>query len=903
MHSRLVIIFSSSLLCATTTWADSAKWACEQDKNSQEWVCSGDEKKEISPSVQSEPEKITQPDVNSQKKVVEEKIEQDNLPSQFSPEKKTEIEKTAESVENETPKVIKPQKTIATKTTNSGLGLLNPAFDAIQEQTFLTLQSQLTVNPWQNCSIDSNAKVVMPQVNKALRNRSALDVKSNYSEIFENEISSYFGNVEINRADQHSFSDAASYDSVSETLNLQGDVYYSDDAVAVHSNSATLELANDHAKLRDVLFISPSTPFRGHAESVYRENKSVSHYKEVAYTSCPPNNQDWVIHAEELNIDKDAGEGTARNAWLEFKGTPVVYSPYLAFPTDNRRLSGFLAPSFGNTSRAGFNVSVPYYWNIAPNYDATFKPRYLTKRGIMLTGEGRYLTEMSRGIVNLELLPQDLREDKTRYLLGLKNTAQFTSHLSSSVDLNYVSDKNYFAELGSALSIPNFSFLHSNADIAYQRDGIEAVARIENYQSTDPALKKEQLPYRRLPQVNVNLNHTFQELPIKLAMENEFVYFQHNQLMNGQRSNLKPSVSLPLKTDAAYVTPKVSFQYTQYFLSKPLSSTIDDSKEISRTLPIFSTDSGMTFERSFNLANNAFSQTIEPRLFYLYIPNSNQNDIPQFDTTPYDVWFDSLFRENRFSGLDRMQDANQLTAALTSRLIDSKTGKERLKFSIGDIIYFQDREVASYIYDTEGNVFYLKPETNTFSNLVSEFSGRINDHVAFSSGIQWNPYNEEISRGKVMLHLTNRPNEIFNVGYRYRQVSNPNIDYGVDKLTGLAPQNTTILRDGISQTDVSAQWPVYDNWSVIGRWQYSWLYNSTQESFLGVEKENCCWRFRIIGRRYINNLNLIGGERADAQGVSQTGVFFQVELKGLTGIGEKLDDFLEQNIYGYRKPN
>ena len=910
MQRRLFLLFLSSLSYASESVANSAAWNCEQSKDGKEWVCDGDSK---SPEASPPPVPISEMPIAIEPSVVEvEKsapvVEIVNPEPVISPPvEKVVVEKA----------ILRPIS-VATKTESSNyLSILPAAFDATQEQTFNVLKSQLKVDPWQHCTNPNAPKQVQVSSNKGERIHAPINVKSNYSEIFENEISSYFGNVRIDRADQQMSSNAANYDSVTGKLDAQGDVYYSDDDMAVHTDAATFDLANDQAKLRDVLFIAPGVPLRGHAGAVYRDSKTVSHYQDVAYTSCPTGNQDWVVHAGELKIDKEDGRGSAKNAWLEFKGTPVFYSPYLSFPTDSRRTSGFLAPSFGSTQRSGFNISTPYYFNIAENYDATFRPRYLTKRGILLAGEARYLTESSQGQTSVEVLPNDyLRNDQPRYFASMKNTTKFTDKIQANVDLNFVSDKNYFAELGSALSMPNFSYLKSQADVGYYGDEISAVGRVENYQSIDKYLTGDKLPYRKLPQVNVNLKHAFDQLPIpvNVAMENEFVYFQHTSLPNGQRSNLKPSISIPLQSASAYITPKIAVQYTHYFLnepqpdkidpSSPISQTLnsDYSSQVSRTLPIFSTDSGMTFERNLNLGGKGFLNTLEPRLFYLYIPRTNQTAIYQpFDTAVYDMWFNTLFRENRFSGIDRMQDANQITAAVTSRLIDEQTGKERAKFSLGNIVYFQDREVTLPVIDRatgrtvvmNGKNLNYAAETSRFSNIIGELSSHINDHVSIDSGVQWNPQTADISRGKAILHLTNQPNEILNLGYRYRKNLIP------DELKVIPDFNAQSFSTGISQTDVSFHYPIYDNWSAIGRWQYSLLYNSTQESFFGVEKENCCWRFRVVGRRYLNNLNVFDNG-ADVQGVSQTGVFFQVELKGLTGMGEKLDTFLEQNIYGYR---
>jgi LPS-assembly protein len=875
MQRPLFLFLISTLSYTSHAAPNSAAWNCEQSKDGKEWVCNGDEKPPENSPVQIQETPVA--------------IEQ---PAAVEIEKPTPVVETTPPIEKAVveKEVTRPAPVTTKIESSHGFSILPSAFDATQEQTFNVLKSQLKIDPWQHCTNPNAPKQVQVSSNKSDRVHAPINVKSNYSEIFENEISSYFGNVRIDRADQQMSSNAANYDSVTGKLDAQGDVYYSDDDMAVHTNAATFDMSNDQAKLRDVLFIAPGAPLRGHAGAVYRESKTISHYQDVAYTSCPTGNQDWVVHSNELKIDKEDGRGTAKNAWLEFKGTPIFYSPYLSFPTDSRRTSGFLAPSFGSTQRSGFNISTPYYFNIAENYDATFRPRYLTKRGILLAGEARYLTESSQGQASVEVLPNDyLRNDQPRYFASMKNTTKFTDKIQANVDLNFVSDKNYFAELGSALSMPNFSYLKSQADVGYYGDEISAVGRVENYQSIDKYLTGDKLPYRKLPQINVNLKHSFDfvPMPVNVAMDNEFVYFQHTSLLNGQRSNIKPSVSLPMQSASAYVTPKVSLQYTNYFLSNPL--TTHDSRQIDRTLPIFSTDSGMTFERNLNLDGKKFLHTLEPRLYYLYIPRTNQNDIQVFDTAVYDMWFNTLFRENRFSGIDRMQDANQITAAVTSRLIDEQTGKERAKFSLGNIVYFQDRTVTMPIIDpATGNKIGDSPiETSRFSNIIGELSSRINDHVSIDSGLQWNPQDSDISRGKAILHLTNQPNEILNLGYRYRKNTVADVVHNIST--------------GISQSDVSFSYPIYDNWSAIGRWQYSLLYNSTQESFFGVEKENCCWRFRVVGRRYINNLNVYyNGEVPDAQGVSQTGVFFQVELKGLTGMGEKLDTFLEQNIYGYR---
>ena len=774
----------------------------------------------------------------------------------------------------------RPVRVVDSNTHN--LSLLDPAFNDSQEQNFDTLTSQLAYDPWEICNTQQKKDKPVFVPKKGLRETAPLELTSDFAEVFDNEIGHYLGNVEISRADQRSLSHIANYDKVSGALDLNGDVYYNEDELALYGQSASIKLNSDQAKLRDALFISPAGHLRGSSKVVYRDSKTFSRYKDVAYTSCRPGNQDWVLHASELKLNDETGKGAVKNAWIEFKGVPVFYTPYLSFPKDDRRITGFLTPSLHFTKQGGAGIYTPYYWNIAPNYDATFTPRYLTKRGILLDGHFRYLTEMTKGAVKFEILPNDKELDKARYLGQVTNYSVFTPHLSSNLDLNYVSDKNYFVQLGNALSIPNFSYLRSYGNVNYVREGVSFTAAADNYQSVDP--NTTILPYRRLPQVNLNLNHSFKSIPMDVTMENESVYFQHGDLVNGERLNTKPSVSFPLQDASAFVIPKVSLQHTEYFLSKQAAgSTIGN---ISRTLPILSLDTGAFFEKELNLGSSPMLHTLEPRLFYLYIPYKNQSNIPLFDSAQYDFVFASLFRENRYSGTDRIQDANQLSVVLTSRLVDSSTGQEKLKLSLGDILYFQDRKV------TVGTPV----ETSFTSPIIAELNSQLTDHISIETGLQWDPsvkdvtqgkYVSEFTRGKAAIHFVNQPNEIINAGYYYRK----NLQVP-DRL------------DDIIQSDVSFHWPIYDDWSAVGRWQYSLLYNRTQEGFFGVEKENCCWRFRVIGRHYmsglVNNNGLVNVGSNQLQGQAQTGIFFQIELKGLAGIGERLDTFFERNIYGYR---
>lgn len=756
----------------------------------------------------------------------------------------------------------------------------SPTYDHQQERIFQALRGEFEQDPWLNCERWSAKKAKLTSTSGEVRNNSNTDVISDFSEIFDGEILNFAGNVDLTRADQHLLADKASYDTFAETMDAQGNVIYSEDTLAFSSDTASLSMGKDEARLRTAQFINAEGPLRGTANVVYRDSKTLSRYHEASFTSCPPGNQDWIAHASRLKINRETGQGSAKNAWLEFKGIPVLYTPYISFPTDSRRTSGLLPPHWGNTQRNGFDIAAPFYWNIAPNFDATITPRYMEKRGGMLRNKFRYLTDMSQGSLGAEILPYDQLKDKSRYSATFKDTTRFTPNLSTVTNLNYASDKEYFNDLNNALGFQTNRFLPSTAYAYYSMPFASLSTGVHHYQSVDKTITDAGMPYDILPRVNLNLFHTFDNMPLALTMNNQYDYFYHKILVNGQRVNLAPAISLPMESSAGFFIPKLTGQYTQYQLS---NLTIPGQQSsISRMLPIFSVDSGLNFEKEFQLGNDPYTNTLEPRIFYLYIPRKDQSNIPIFDTAAYDTNIYSLFRENRFSGLDRIQDANQITLAGTSRIIDAKTGLEPLKLSLGQIIYFQSRNVD---LDYLGNNFPIQKSTT--SNFIGELSGQFTRNLSYLTGAQWDPLENGFARTQAYLKYRNQPDQIFDIGYRFRRKT-PN-------------DQSALAQTTISQSDISFRWPLAAGWYGLGRWQYSFNFDKTTESFIGIEKENCCWRFRILGRRYINGATTTNILAPDAK--PENAIFVQLELKGLTSFGNSVDQFLQRNLNGYRPAN
>jgi LPS-assembly protein len=362
---------------------------------------------------------------------------------------------------------------------------------------------------------------------------------------------------------------------------------------------------------------------------------------------------------------------------------------------------------------------------------------------------------------------------------------------------------------------------------------------------------------------------------------------------------LWPAISTPFESSAGFFIPKASVQSTQYQLSK--QAIAGQPSSINRTLPIISLDTGMFIEKSMDFDGTPYSNVIEPRLFYLYIPHKDQRDIPIFDTSAFDTNFNSLFRENSYSGYDRLQDANQLTMAATSRYINNKTGLEPVKASLGTIFYFQNRTVTlplpGALQQSPYATDYIQTQTSKTSNIVGEVSGQINQNLSYSTGAQWNDANNSLARGQALLKFRGRPNELFDIGYRYRSASaNPLVPSAIVPGTGTG--GIAAVPANISLADVSFRLPLFDEWYALGRWQYSLNFNKTLESFIGLEKENCCWRFRVIGRRYINGATTNTYVASNVE--PQTAFFVELELKGLSGIGDDVDYFLQTTLNGYR---
>ncbi|NLG76246.1 MAG: LPS assembly protein LptD [Xanthomonadaceae bacterium] len=649
----------------------------------------------------------------------------------------------------------------------------------------------------------------------------------------------------------------ATIDQRSGRFSVESPIEYSDPNMTVTGDSGRLE-PDGSAVFEGARFELPATNARGSADRIRANALGEISLDRVRYTTCPLGQEDWLIRASGIDIDQRRGFGSARNARLDFKGIPILYTPFISFPVGNERKTGFLMPTPGSSARSGASISVPWYWNIAPNYDATFTPTWYAKRGARLGTQFRYLTSFGDGTLLADYLPDDRQFGEDRSYVRFFDETNFTDRLRLDTEAANVSDDQWFEDFGLGPEGTSITFLKRYTNLTYLGNEWRAILRAQNFQVIDDTIDPLQRPYTILPQLAVSASFPDRPFGLTYGLDLEIAHFTHNfdrapyDLTTGWRIDAAPEVRMPLRGRGIYVEPAASFRYTGYKLSD--EPGIDDTP--SRSAPVISVDSGLIFERLWGSRQQRL-QTLEPRIMYLYVPYRDQDELPNFDTGIADLNLVQLFRTNRYVGADRLADANQLSVGLTSRLLDAETGAEWLRATVGQAYYFETPRVTLPGEDID--------ETGS-SDIIAELDLRAYGDWSIGMGVQWDPSDTRSEKGDV--HVQYRPafDRIANVGYRFR-------------------------RGNLEQVDGSVAWPISERWSAYGRMVYSLEDSQALDHFAGLEYRSCCWRFRIVARRYVR----------DRTGDFDTSVLLQLELNGLSSVGDEADAFLERSIWGYSR--
>jgi len=609
----------------------------------------------------------------------------------------------------------------------------------------------------------------------------------------------------------------------------------------------------------------------GSAENLHLAGKQEYILYDATYTTCPADQDDWLLKVRELEIDQNTQMGTAHNAQIDFMGVPILYTPWMDFPLNGQRKSGFLAPGYGSTVSGGSQLTLPYYWNIAPNLDDTFAPGIIQKRGMMLNNEFRYLEPTYAGVANLDVLPNDRLTGSTRSLLTVIHTQNFGNGLSGSVNVNHASDDAYFRDLSNTVEGTSQTTLLRQGVLSYSGGWWNAATTVQSFQTLQDPNAPVTPPYNSLPMVTLNAQQTIDKENV--AFSGQYAAFSHPTLVNGQRLVLYPSVSYPLVAQPAfYLTPKLGLHFTDYTMG---ANNVSDLPNASRSLPIFSLDSGMTMERDMGLGGRNFVQTLEPRAYYVYIPYRDQSQLPNFDSALPDFSFAQMFTENRYLGSDRIGDANQVTLALTSRLLDPDSGAEQMRVAIGERfsastpqVTLPPTPVVAQVV-TPGVISVVSPvePTTTKSDIVLAASGQMTHAWSLDSNFQYNPVLAQTEQFDVSARYQPESGKVLNLGYRFS-------------------------RDSLRQVDLSTQWPLSAHWHAVARWNYSFQDRLILEALGGLEYNQSCWTVRMVAQRFVT---------ATLQ--ASTGIFVQLELNDLVPVGSDPLSLLRQNIAGYTKLN
>jgi len=674
---------------------------------------------------------------------------------------------------------------------------------------------------------------------KTTKQQNNIHIQAERADINQAATSVFTGNVEAHQRGYMLKADTLRYDNTKDYLFANGNIFFSNSTIEISGDKFDFNMQKQQGEIRNATYYLFDNGARGTTPSIQIQSKTEVKFIETSYTTCPENNSAWEIKASIIKLNSEDHQGTAENAVLSFQNVPIFYFPYFRFPFGTDRLSGFMAPTWGTSNNNGDEYRLPYYWNIAPNYDATITPRHMTKRGTLIDSQFRYLTQNSVGEVNVGFIQNDAKFNDNREYYAIENNYNHENGWNSSVDLTYYSDTEYLVDFSAVLEEASISHVEQRAEIEHAGSDWLFKTKIQGYQT----LSGDD-PYTRLPQVTLNYKDVPLNNQLNYFFRSEVVYFDHqstaprngrNSTPTGFRSDFEPAFDYPLVSAAAYLKPKVSLRYTQYNLNNPGTSetdpTLQYSKQPSRFLPTFSLDSGFFLERDTTFMGIPLLHTLEPRLFYLYRPEVDQSQLPNFDTTAIDSSFNTLFLPTNSTGADLIAPANELSLGISSHFYRLDSGVSMLSASLGQ----------KFIFEIDG-----KPATT--GNYFVDVSSNPSTSWSLGSTLEYNEKTGDLDKSTSRIQYKTARDGVLNFLHRFE-------------------------RDLTESLDISSQWKITPTWQVFGRRNYDKFNQSLVEEVYGFRYDNCCWAFRVLQRKTV-----LENERT---------LFFELILKGLSSVGDQ----------------
>lgn len=752
----------------------------------------------------------------------------------------------------------------------------------------------------------------------------------------ENAPSTLTGNVHLIQGTRQMFADKAIIyrnreTGKIETIEAIGHVKLLQPGLRLEGSDATFFQGSDTKIIRNAYYRLYQRHARGQACSITAIGQDKLILKDASYTTCPPQNNTWMLRASRINLNKQTGRGQAYHTRMLIKDIPVFYLPYLNFPIDDRRKTGFLFPIFGTSNQSGTEIATPFYVNLAPNYDATLTPRYYSRRGVNLEAQFRYMDERSRGQIQASVLPNDrlyarFRQQYLNYHPGIpnndprvtalqkgnnsrrailaKHTTSFNKHLVGDLDFQAVGDSNYFMDFGNTLNNTNLTQLLQRASLNYREKHTSALLNVQKYQTLHPFKGPiTSPPYERLPQFAFVNYYPDVGNCFFFLNNGDFTHFYNRTdpltgfaVTTGDRFHMRPSLSRPFITPCSFFKPRLQYDILSYSLHLGnIDFGLNKPTTPSRLIPMFDIDSGLIFEREFCAFNSSIVQTLEPRAFYLYVPYRDQNAFPIFDTSQSGFDYNLLYRTNRFNGLDRVGDTNQLTLSLTSRFLNARTGAEYINLTLGEILYFKKRLVtacnsALYPYCLQQEIPDYNKGRSPLVGLARYF---IQDTLTLNALIEWDTYGKQLNKRSLWFQYKPDDLNVLNLGYQFLR-RNPSPLNNTNVL--IAPPAK------LEQSDLSFAWQLSPQWRMLGRWHYDLRRGRTTDILAGIEQEGCCTaiRFSFVRFRFPNPGELQRVSMVDFK--KNKDVFFiQFVFKGLGAVGHnRLGGTMSAAIPGYQ---
>ncbi|ACA85310.1 LPS assembly protein LptD [Shewanella woodyi] len=715
-----------------------------------------------------------------------------------------------------------------------------------------------------------------------------IQIISNRSEAEMGKQARFNGDVSFSQGGRHIAADEAILDQGEERLDANGNLVFQDQMITITADSLVAEMRNNSASLWGAQYWLHGQQIHGDAEKLEITPDNNLHLTKTNFTTCPPGDTSWLLEAETIKIDSTEEWGELWDAKLRIGDVPVFYIPYMTIPVSDKRKSGFLFPLLSTSTTNGVEVATPYYWNISPEYDLTLTPHYMSSRGLFLKSDFRYLAgDAQQGQINVEYLGNDdmLSDSQDRYLYHWEHRGAINENWRVLANFTDVSDNNYFNDLKSEVQRATDNQMSRIGEISYFEQNWDFTARVQDIK----VLGEEEKPYQVMPQVGLNYRAPDFWNGLDFSLLSEVSNFEHddNEYSTATRLHIEPTVSYPIHGPAGSLTSEVKLLQTYYWQNdNGFEANQELASSVSRTLPQVRLHGQINFERFTSYFNENYRQTLEPQFQYLYVGYEDQDDIGIYDTAKIQEDYFGLFRDRRFSGIDRIADANQFTLGLTTRLFDDHN-VETFRFSLGQIYYLEDSKVG--ISDPINPINNLTQENTSNSVLAAELSTKLYKDWYMSGAIQYDTKQSDNKKSEVTLDFRPGANKLLQFSYRYvPDLLNTNTNESVN----------------ISQTGMRAAWPINDNWYLVGNWYYDLNESRSVETYTGFQYESCCWAVRLsyhyrIKTNYEDDFNPVQDNRE----LFESGLYLNFVIKGLGGSGPLgVSDMLNDGLFNYRKP-